>query len=185
MLGSSFRFIYLFIYLFTTWHFLHQMETWKKTSPRLKIPFIYLFIYLFILFYLFISFFLMYKRVMKCIMVGANRKDRFDLFACSGSLRSWRFVWREGKWTVQISEAVSASCSSSLLRFSFARLRNKTASPATQAIAVAVAESTMTFVHCNFTVTYRHFQITLRKSYLRLSWFAVLYNWSLSKPLTM
>ena len=155
----------------------------KKNEPQIKNT-IYLFIYLFILFHLFILFFLMYKRVMKCIMVGANRKDRFDLLACSGSLRSWRFVWREGKWTVQISEAVSASCSS-LLRCSFARLRNKTASPATQAIAVAVAESTMTFVHCNFTVTYRHFQITLRKSYLRLSWFAVLYNWSLSKPLTM
>ena len=181
MLGSSFRFIYLFIYLFSyNMTFFASNGNLKKTSLRLKIPFIYLFI----LFYLFISFFLMYKRVMKCIMVGANRKDRFDLFACSGSLRSWRFVWREGKWTVQISEAVSSSCSS-LLRFSFARLRNKTASPATQAIAVAVAESTMTFVHCNITVTYRHFQITLRKSYLRLSWFAVLYNWSLSKPLTM
>ena len=120
--------IYLFIYLFTTWHFF----TWngnlrKKTSPRLKPLFIYLFIYVFILFYLFILFFLMYKRVIKCIMVGANVKDRSDLFACSGSLRSWRFVWREGKWTVQISEAVSASCSS-LFRFSFARSRNKTTS---------------------------------------------------------
>lgn len=177
MLGSSFRFIYLFILL--------KGNVKKKTSPRLKPSFIYLlFCFICLCYYLFIVFFLMYKRVMKCIMVGANRKDRFDLFACSGSLRSWRFVWREGKWTVQISEAVSASCSS-LLRFSFARLRNKTASPATQAIAVAVTESTMTFVHCNITVTYRHFQITLRKSYLRLSWFAVLYNWSLSKPLTM
>lgn len=45
----------------------------------------------------------------------------------------------------------------------------ETKPPATQAIAVAVAESTMTFLHCNFTVTYRHFQITLRKSYLLLS----------------
>ena len=45
----------------------------------------------------------------------------------------------------------------------------ETKPPTTQPIAVAVAESTMTFVHCNITVTYRHFQITLRKSYLRLS----------------
>ena len=45
----------------------------------------------------------------------------------------------------------------------------ETKPPTTQPIAVALAESTMTFVHCNFTVTYRHFQIILRKSYLRLS----------------
>lgn len=50
-----------------------------------------------------------------------------------------------------------------------AHLRAREAKPpATQAIAVAVAESTVTFFHLHFTVTYRHFQITLRKSYLLL-----------------
>lgn len=64
------------------------METWKKKNePQIK-PTIYLIIYLFILFCLFILFFLMYKRVMKCIMIGANMKDRSDFVACSGSLRS-------------------------------------------------------------------------------------------------
>ena len=91
----------------------------KKNEPQIKTT-IYLFIYLSILFYLFILFFLMYKRVMKCIMVGANRKDRTDLFAYSGSPSSWRFVWREDKWTVQISEVVSAPFSSRI-RCSFAR----------------------------------------------------------------
>ena len=47
MLGSSFRFIYLFIYLFCS------KETWKKNEPQIK-TIIYLFI---ILLYLFILLF--------------------------------------------------------------------------------------------------------------------------------
>lgn len=63
--------IYLFIYF--------AQRKREKTSPRLKPSFIYLlFCFICLCYYLFIVFILMYKRVMKCIMVGANMKDRSD-----------------------------------------------------------------------------------------------------------
>ena len=84
--------MYLFIY------FAQRKREKKKTSPRLKPSFIYLlFCFICLCYYLFIVFFLMYKRVMKCIMVGANNYEGqirlyYFTYYCVFSFVSYSFV---------------------------------------------------------------------------------------------